>query len=186
MDGQVAKAPAILVILCCCLWAASPALASDGQVYKWVDSAGVTHFSDRPPASGGQSVTVSPLPVPVPPDARRQAELRAWVAQVNQRVNETIRRDQEYRLKQQALQAEVAALSRQDTVPQESAYTPAVLPYGWGLPVSRFRRGHWRSGHLHRMHHHRGRRGDYNSRQRSFSLGPTGRSPGSSSLLDTR
>ena len=93
----------LILLACCWLTATGPALAGDAQVYQWVDSVGVTHFSDRPPVGEQQAVKVLALPAPAPPDARRQAELQAWVAEVNQRVNRSIRQDQEYRLKREAI-----------------------------------------------------------------------------------
>lgn len=45
-------------------------LAMAGQIYKWVDAQGVTHFDAQPPA--GQKVTpldtVKPVPAPVQPN----------------------------------------------------------------------------------------------------------------------
>jgi glutaredoxin len=45
-------------------------MAANGQIYKWVDNAGVTHFSDSPPAGGessGGNVEVLPTDGPREP-----------------------------------------------------------------------------------------------------------------------
>lgn len=42
----------IRALMCACLLASAPATA---QVYKWVDANGVTHYGEKPPATGKSS-----------------------------------------------------------------------------------------------------------------------------------
>jgi hypothetical protein len=64
IQGLVMRSQLVAVGL---LMALSP-LAMAGQIYKWVDAQGVTHFDAQPPA--GQKVTpvdtVKPVPAPEP------------------------------------------------------------------------------------------------------------------------
>lgn len=61
--------------------------AGAGQIYKWVDAQGVTHFTAQPPQTAAASVVPSakqpPVPVPVPAastaDTPKQAEVDARV-----------------------------------------------------------------------------------------------------------
>lgn len=52
--------PAWAILLVC----AAPLLASAEQIYRWVDSAGVVHFSQTPPAEGNYQNVTSSLPQP--------------------------------------------------------------------------------------------------------------------------
>lgn len=69
-----------------------------GQIYKWVDAQGVTHFSAQPPdGTGATTVIKSPPPVgkpPAPPPAGTIGDQKAIDAQVKQQVA-----DQEAQLK---------------------------------------------------------------------------------------
>jgi len=63
---------------------AGTASAGDLQVYKWVDSQGVVHYSDQAPATRQpdlQQMTLQALPAP---DPKALAEDQAWIASINQ------------------------------------------------------------------------------------------------------
>ncbi len=63
----------------------STAVLADGpQVYKWTDSQGVVHYSDKAPTTPQQPVklmTLAPLPAV---DAQTEAQNQAWIASVHQ------------------------------------------------------------------------------------------------------
>lgn len=56
--------------------AGTPALAQKQQVYRWVDTDGITHYSDSPPPQGQGFETrdVAIPPAPPPPPAAAPAE----------------------------------------------------------------------------------------------------------------
>jgi hypothetical protein len=69
------------------LVAARPAYA---QIYKWVDSQGVTHYSEAPPPGGAGKASVLELPqAKSPPDQGPASTQQSWQAQ-----------DQEFRERQ--------------------------------------------------------------------------------------
>lgn len=150
----MSKLPLLVLVAGCWLAPAGPALAGGTQVYRWVDGQGVTHFSDRPPASGDVPVTVSPMPATPAPDARRQAEMRAWVAEVNRQVNQTIRQDQEYRLKRQAIAALAAAQEARRTAEAAPGqrYASVLWPYWGAFPLRRLRNRYSGVQRLRRPH----------------------------------
>lgn len=42
--------------------------AQAGEIYRWTDAQGRTHYGDQPPASGGEKITEPPPPSPLSPD----------------------------------------------------------------------------------------------------------------------
>lgn len=59
------------MILTSSLLLALSASAMAGQIYKWVDAQGVTHFGEQPP-QGQQSTTVNPSAAPPPSTSAKQ------------------------------------------------------------------------------------------------------------------
>ena len=59
------------MILTSSLLLALSASAMAGQIYKWVDAQGVTHFGEQPP-QGQQSTTVNPSAAPPPSTSAEQ------------------------------------------------------------------------------------------------------------------
>lgn len=51
-----------------------------GDIYRWTDAQGRTHYGDQPPASGGEKVIEPPPPSPLSPD-EANAKLEAIRAQ---------------------------------------------------------------------------------------------------------
>ena len=63
----------------------SAAVVADGQqIYKWTDSQGVVHYSDKAPVNAEQPVTTMELAELPPVDAQIQAQNQAWIADINQ------------------------------------------------------------------------------------------------------
>lgn len=61
------------MILTSSLLLALSASAMAGQIYKWVDAQGVTHFGEQPP-QGQQSTTVNPSAAPPPAAATTESK----------------------------------------------------------------------------------------------------------------
>lgn len=182
----MSKLPLLVLFAGCCFAAAGPVCA-DGQIYRWVDAHGVTHFSDRPPVSRDVPVTVSPMPAAPAPDPRRQAEMRAWVAEVNRQVNQTIRQEQAYQLKRQAIAALSASQEarREAQAAPEQRFASVLWPYWGTFPVRHFR--YWQRGAQRLMRPHSGMRGgrSHAPARPSFSLGRSARSADASVPLQT-
>ncbi|WP_407315025.1 DUF4124 domain-containing protein [Pseudomonas sp. nanlin1] len=87
-------------LLASLMLAVSPTLMA-GQIYKWVDAQGVTHFDAQPPV-GRPATTVQPAK-PVPPpgapavgDSDGDVEQRAIDAKVKRQVAENTARDRKF------------------------------------------------------------------------------------------
>jgi hypothetical protein len=62
----------------------SAAAFADGQqIYKWVDSQGVVHYSDKAPVKTQRPVTRMQLAELPPVDAQTEAQSQAWIANIN-------------------------------------------------------------------------------------------------------
>jgi Domain of unknown function (DUF4124) len=60
------------------------ATANGQQIYKWTDSQGVVHYSDKAPAKTDNPVTSMTLAELPPVDAQTEAQNQAWIASINQ------------------------------------------------------------------------------------------------------
>lgn len=75
-------------ILCGCLMLGLSSLSMAGQIYKWVDTQGVTHFDAQPPPTGQAAQVTLPAapppttaPTPANPVDREQLAVDAKVKQ---------------------------------------------------------------------------------------------------------
>jgi len=72
-----------LIVLAASLFSA--AVFADGQqIYKWVDSQGVVHYSDKAPVKPEQPVTRMQLADLPAVDAQTETQNQAWIASINQ------------------------------------------------------------------------------------------------------
>lgn len=106
-------------------------------VYTWTDAAGVTHFSDKPRASGPAKKLL--LPTPPPPDQTALAAQRAWVRELDR----DWRASQERAAAQRRLETELAARAaeRGQYAPQQTQYVPLYAPYAGRRGYHHRRRG---------------------------------------------
>lgn len=75
--------PRFLTVLTAILF--STVVCADGQqIYKWTDSQGVVHYSDKAPVNTDQPVTQMELAELPAQDAQSQAQNQAWIADINQ------------------------------------------------------------------------------------------------------
>jgi hypothetical protein len=104
-----------VVLLGGALFGAGDALAEERTLYKWIDSEGRTHFSDRPPAGSVEGIEERSLPVvPAPPPAAAQdyysVQNQAQRLAEERQARETARQEaarlrEEQRLRQAQLEA---------------------------------------------------------------------------------
>lgn len=118
------------------------AAAGDLQVYKWVDSQGVVHYSDKPPVKTQPEVTRVSLPDFPPPDPKAEAEQQAYIAFANQWYQSVL--DQQAQLQYQEL------LAWQASQPLPTPPTPVTEQPAYVVPVC------WQCDRFH-FHHHRQR-----------------------------
>lgn len=129
----------ILLIASFAVLFAGTACAGDLQVYKWVDSRGVVHYSDQAPATRQpdlQQMTLQALPAP---DPKALAEDQAWIASINQWYQTVL--DDQAQLEYEQLLASQAAPSPAPPSSPEDVEQPSYV-----MPVF---------GGYYRFHHHR-------------------------------
>lgn len=80
--GAALTGTALALVLC----AASP--PSQGEIFRWIDGNGVTHFSQTPPPSGRYEQMQPP-----PPPAEDPAKARARINKVNQHIQDQLDRE---------------------------------------------------------------------------------------------
>lgn len=80
----MAKLSVTLVFVLAANLCSAAALADGQQIYKWVDSQGVVHYSDKAPAKTVQPVTHMTLAALPAVDAQTEAQNQAWIAGINQ------------------------------------------------------------------------------------------------------
>lgn len=134
-----------LVILLCAVFGGAIAKSGGGElhVYRWTDTAGVTHFSDKPPIGPVSSLKVLSLAPPPPASsASEEAATRAWIDEANRRAEAMIKADRAYRLEmaktQAAAEARKAAESAQATDDNASVWGYPLEPFRYWIP-------HWRT-----------------------------------------
>lgn len=85
-----------VVLLVCSAALFSAAAATAGtQIFKWTDSAGVVHYSDKAPATPQSSLQVMALPELPPVDPKAEAADQAWIADVNQWYQNVLKQQSE-------------------------------------------------------------------------------------------
>jgi len=77
----------ILLLAFGLLWVTAPpqALAS-GEIYKWVDAAGQTHYSQLPPSKGTPAIEVRPARAPAAGSGGEEARLQQQVEAMDQQL----------------------------------------------------------------------------------------------------
>jgi hypothetical protein len=116
-------------------------------VYRWVDSAGITHFSQTAPPDPSIETSVMELDPPLPDSSAADD----YYSVINQAARMESRRLELERLRAEAeaLRAQAAAANR---APEPEPQAAPAYPYPvYGFPAYP---GHWRPPH-HRPPHHR-------------------------------
>ena len=75
---------AMVFVVCSAALFSAAATGGGTQIYKWTDSQGVVHYSDKAPTKAPQAVTLISLPEFPPVDPKAEAEEQAYIASVNQ------------------------------------------------------------------------------------------------------
>lgn len=102
------KLPSLLVLAFCALGAYT---AAQAEVYKWVDSDGVTHYSQQPPDSGGAQEMKVPGPSAAPaPSADSAPAAKARASDLSDEIR--ARRAEEDRQQAEAEQARTEACAQ--------------------------------------------------------------------------
>lgn len=119
----------IMVFLVCSAALFSAAAVADGaQIYKWTDSQGVVHYSDKAPASPQSSLQVMALPESPPVDPQAEAADQAWIASINQWY-QTVLNDQAQLESAQLLESQAAQPAA--TPPVSTEQVSYVTPFCW-------------------------------------------------------
>lgn len=109
--------------------------AQAGEIYRWTDAQGRTHYGDQPPASGGEKVIEPPPPSPLSPD------------EANARL-EAIRAQRQKAAEERALAKEAQAKAAAEQK-QRAAECAAARQQLAAMPAARRIRdsdGHWYTG----------------------------------------
>jgi Domain of unknown function (DUF4124) len=120
----------------------STAVLADGQqIYKWTDSQGVVHYSDKAPVKTDQLVTLMTLAELPAVDTQTVAQNQAWIADINQWYQSIVAQENQQQYNQILAWQESqdqAAVSTTDAT-QEVSYVSQI--YGGYRP---FDYKHWR------------------------------------------
>jgi len=127
------KALAILVV-CPALWTLSPGVA--GPVFTWIDTNGVTHYSDTPPPEGSREPARFELAPPVVPAYPASAEDYFSILNQAERMERSRLENERLRIERLRAEAEArqaAAYSRPPPAPAETStgYYPAYPWFGY-------------------------------------------------------
>lgn len=80
-----------LAVTATLLWMLSP-MAQAGQIYKWVDAQGVTHFDAQPPVGNAATAVDTVKPVAAPPPAAPKAATAADGAAQQKALDNQVKR----------------------------------------------------------------------------------------------
>lgn len=133
------KLNASVLLACLTLLFSGVALADGTQIYKWTDSQGVVHYSDKAPAKTPELVTLMSLSEFPPADPKAAAEEQAYIAFVNQWYQNL--------MQQQSQQQYEQFLAWEQSQPVEPA-APPVEQVSYVTPC-------WSCGFGSHFHHHR-------------------------------
>ncbi len=134
---------------------AAPAAAQAGVVHKWIDTDGVTHYSDRPPESPPSSLTQ----IEVPENDAGGGENRDYYSIANQWQ----------RMHRERLELEKIRLERASLDATRQAAEPTVI-----VIDETHDRGHVA---IYRPHRHQRHRNEKKFRPRAADNGPPGGTP---------
>lgn len=84
MAKNMGKLSITFLIVCVTFLFSGIALADGTQIYKWVDSQGVVHYSDKAPTNPDLPVTSMTFPAPPANAAQAEAQNNAWIASTQQ------------------------------------------------------------------------------------------------------
>lgn len=107
-----------LIVLAASLFSA--AVVADGQqIYKWVDSQGVVHYSDKAPVKPEQPVTRMTLAELPAVDAQTETQNQEWIADINHWYQSIVAQENQQQYNQilawQESQDQAAAISSDST-----------------------------------------------------------------------
>lgn len=126
---------ATLILFCGLALLSAAAVAGDTQIYKWTDSQGVVHYSDKAPASPQISLQVMTLPELPAANPKVEAANQAWIASVNQWYQNILKQQSE--LQYQEFLAWEESQANAPAVTEQVSY---VTPLCWDC--ARFRLHH--------------------------------------------
>ncbi len=129
----------ILIVLAATLYSMA-AFADGQQIYKWTDSQGVVHYSDKAPVKPVHSMQQITLPALPAPDPQSEAQNQAWIAGVNQWYESVLKQESQLQYEQ--------LLAWQESQPTEPT-PPATEQVSYVTPLC------WdcgRFGFRHRQH----------------------------------
>ncbi len=106
----------ILIVLTAVLFSTA-AFADGQQIYKWTDSQGVVHYSDKAPVNSAHSVQQITLSVLPAPDPQSEAQNQAWIASVNQWYESVLKQESQLQYEQ--------LLAWRESQPKAAAVPPA-------------------------------------------------------------
>ncbi|MGH8307688.1 MAG: DUF4124 domain-containing protein [Gammaproteobacteria bacterium] len=136
------KQSVTLLIVCLTTLFSGVAMADGTQIYKWTDSQGVVHYSDKAPNKPEQNVTIMSLPALPQPDPQALAQDQAWIASINTWY-QSVLKDQAQLEYGQLLASEEAQPPQAESTPDYTQQVSYVTPvYG----------NSWRSGFRHPHH----------------------------------
>jgi hypothetical protein len=128
-----------VLLVCGAALFSAVAVAGGTQIYKWTDSQGVVHYSDKAPAQPQTSLTVMALPEPPPVDPKAEAADQAWIASVNQWYQSVLQQQSELQYQE--------FLAWEENQPPLAATTQQVsyvTPICWDCDRFRFHHHHFR------------------------------------------
>ena len=126
----------ILIVLAATLYSMA-AFADGQQIYKWTDSQGVVHYSDKAPVKPVHSVQQITLPALPAPDPQSEAQNQAWIAGVNQWYESVLKQESQLQYEQ--------LLAWQESQPKAAPVPPAE-PVSYAAPLYG---GYFRFRHRH-------------------------------------
>lgn len=127
--------------------------ADDQQIYKWVDSQGIVHYSDKAPTKPKpeQNLKQITLPVLPTPDPQAAAEDQARIADINQWYQGIVAQETQQQYNQ-ALAWQESQDQAAENVPDYTQEVSYVTPVYVGYRPFDFEHPHKNSGHDNFMH----------------------------------
>ncbi len=141
MGWNMNKLSVTLLIVCFTTVFSAAVFADSQQIYKWVDSQGVVHYSDKAPNQAQQHVTLMSLPALPQPDPQALAQDQAWIASINTWYQNVLK-DQAQLEYEQLLASEEAPPPQTENTPDYTQQVSYVTPVYGGYNRFRFKHRH--------------------------------------------
>jgi len=128
-------------LICGAFLLSAAAMAGGTQIYKWTDSQGVVHYSDKAPINQPTSLQVMALPELPPADPKAEAADQAWIASVNQWYQNVLKQQSELQYQEFLAWEESQPTAPPPTSTEQVSY---VTPFCWDCERSHFHHRHFR------------------------------------------